>query len=136
MPFAFALEDATSPPSSPSFLGVVRLGTLRLVDRGNRLSWSSPVQGSNLNALRQFQIAQVNNLVHLYFVQVYFDELGQVLRQTDNFNFSHGVGNNTTLQFHGRSNIFVDEVQRYVNVDLVILVNAQEVGVGQQGLYG
>ena len=41
---------------------------------------------------------------------------------------------NAALELDGRCSFFVQEVQRYVNVDFVILVNAQEVSVGQQRL--
>ena len=114
---------------------VVRLGAFRLVDRGN---WQVVVfallQSGNFNAFRQFQVAQVNYLVHLDSGHVHFDELGQVLRQTDHFNFGHGVGDHATAFLDANAAVFVDEVQRYVNVNLVVLVNAQEVGVSQDGL--
>ena len=91
-------------------------------------------QGGNLDVFRQFQVAQVNYLVHLDSGHVHFDELGQVLRQTDHFNFVDLVVRYTAVELDSRCGVFVDEVQRYVDVDLVVLVNTQEVSVGQDRL--
>src|SRR5690554_3233830 len=115
------------------FLGVVRLGTLRLVDRGNRqVVVFALLQRRNTNAFRQFQVAQVNHLIHLYVRQVDFDEFRQVLRQTRNFNFRHQAESNATEGLDGRSGVFVEQVNRYLNNDFVVFVNALEVSVGQQ----
>ena len=76
----------------------------------------------------------MNYLVHLDSGHVHFDELGQVLRQTDHFYFVDLVVCHTALELDSRCAVFVDEVQRYVDVDLVILVDAQEVSVGQDRL--
>ena len=91
-------------------------------------------QGGNLDVFRQLQIAQVNYLVHLDTGHVDFDEFGQVLRQTDHFNFVDLVVRYAAVELDSRCGVFVDEVQRYVDVDLVVLVNAQEVSVGQDRL--
>src|SRR5690554_1196870 len=105
------------------------------MDRHNRqVVVFALLQRRNTNAFRQFQVAQVNHLIHLYVRQVDFDELRQVLRQTRNFNFRHQTESNATEGLDGRSGVFVEQVNRYLNKDFVVFVNALEVGVGQQRL--
>src|SRR5690606_18051907 len=92
------------------------------------------VEGAQLNTGRQFQVAQVQGLAQLQIGNIDFDEFRQVLRQTHDFNFSQQVGNDTAAHFHAYAGIFVEEVQRYVHVQLVGCINALEVHVNGVGL--
>ena len=69
-----------------------------------------------MNGLADFQIAQID-----------FDEGWQIGWQTGNFQFGDSVMNNT--RFLGRRSVFVDEVQRHLDVDLLVGVNTLEVNV-------
>ena len=130
-----AAGNASVENPAVAFFGVVGLGTARLVNSHNRqVVIFTLEQGGNLNVFRQIEIAQVKHLVHLDCGHVYFDELGQILRQTDHFYFVDLVVCHTALELDSRCAVFVDEVQRNVDVDLVILVDAQEVSVGQDRL--
>src|SRR5690606_41823535 len=108
-----------------------RSGILRLGSRGVRqVVVFALLQGRITIAFRQFQVAQVNYLIHFHVSQVDFDEFRQVLRQTRNFNFRHQAESNATEGLDGRSGVFVEQVNRYLNKDFVVFVNALEVGVG------
>ena len=92
------------------------------------------LQGAQLDTSRQFQVAQVQGLAQLQIGDVNLDELRQVLRQTHDFHFGQLVGDDTATYFYANAGVFVEEVQRYVHVQLVSCINALEVHVDGVGL--
>src|SRR5690606_6811264 len=86
-------------------------------------------QGHQLDAFRQLEVGQVNDLTDFDFRQVDFDEFRQVLRLAGNFDFGDGVGHFAALLLHTNGGGFVDEVQRNVGVQLLAGNDANEVSV-------
>src|SRR5690606_21651557 len=86
-------------------------------------------QGHQLDALRQLEVGQVNDLTDFNLGQVDFDEFRQVLRLAGNFDFVDGVGDFAALLLHANGGGFVDEVQRNVGAQLLAGNDTNEVGV-------
>src|SRR5690606_459424 len=79
--------------------------------------------------LRQLQVGQVQCLAHLQVLQVDFDEVGQILGQTADFNFRQVAEYHAAFLLDAYTDIFVGEVQGYLNGNLLTGNDALEVGV-------
>ena len=98
-------------------------------------------QGYQSHALGQLQIGQMNDAAELNLGHVDLDELGQILRQTGNFHFSHGVGNDTALLLDANAGFLVHEVQGNLDSHLVTgdytqKVNVHDARLGRVALHG
>src|SRR5690606_2883474 len=88
------------------------------------------------HAFRQLDVASVQNGTAFQSGKVNFDTLGQIGRQAGNFQFGDRVNNHGGRQFHSRRNVGVDEVQRHLGGDALVLGHALEVDVQNLLLVG
>src|SRR3990167_9286196 len=86
-------------------------------------------QCNQLDALRQLEVGQVDDLTDFNGSHVDFDEFRQVFRQAGNFDFDQGVGHFATLGLHANRGFLVEEVQGGVGSQFLAGDDADEVGV-------
>src|SRR5690606_36224245 len=85
--------------------------------------------GCKHNTLRQRDVGQVQRGARQQVDQVDFDELGQICRQADDFEFSHNVTDDRAAKLDGWRLLGIDEVQRHFGVQCLRSVNTLEVDV-------
>ena len=81
--------------------------------------------GNQLDTLRQIELGKVNAVADLQGAEVNFDEARKVSCEAVNVDFSHDVVNEAAVELDARSDFFVDEVQRHLDVDFVRGIDAQ-----------
>src|SRR5688572_8606706 len=85
------------------------------------------LQLGDLDARRQLDVRQVDDVADRQVRQVDFDELRQILRQAAHFDFVELVRHDDVSGLAGRRLLFVEEVQRHGDADRLVLVHALEV---------
>ena len=86
-------------------------------------------QLNEFNAFRQLDFRQVNCMADFQITQINFNELRQIFRQAADFCFVHGVCYQTAADLDARSNLFVDEVEWHLDVNLLGGADALKVDV-------
>src|SRR5690606_24765294 len=80
-------------------------------------------------AFRQLHVGDVEHGTGGQLSQIHFDALGQVTRQAGDFDFGGRVRDHCAVKLHGRRDVAVDEVQRYLGGDALGFAHALEVDV-------
>ena len=89
-----------------------------------------------LDPLGQFELGNVKVFADLEAADVHFDKLGQVLRQAVNVDFGQDVVHQAARQLDAGGDVFVDEVERHLDVQFVGGVDPLEIHMQDQGLVG
>ena len=89
-----------------------------------------------LDALRQLQVQDVDRMADGQLPHVDLDEPRQVVRQAGDVELVEDVVRHPALLLHAGRRLGVDEVQRHLHVDLLVLGDALEVDVLHMPLPG
>jgi hypothetical protein len=82
-----------------------------------------------LDALRQLQLLDVDRVADGEMAHVHLDERRQVVRQAGDVELVEHVVGDAALLLHAGRQLGVDEVQRHLHVDLLVLGDALKVDV-------
>src|SRR5690606_13468001 len=91
-------------------------------------------EGDAGHAFRQLEVGDVQRFAHVQVLDVYLDVLGQVFRQTGNFEFGQDVHDLAAALFHAHGSGFVQDVYRHLHGDQLVGLYALEVRVDQTRL--
>ena len=86
-------------------------------------------EGNRGHAFGQGDVGQVNDLADFHLEHIDFDVLGDLRWKTLDFDVRFLVLDDTALGLHAVGLLFVDEVDWYVDLDGLVLIDAQKVRV-------
>jgi hypothetical protein len=125
------LPAAAIANADPKLLGSFAFSSFNSAALGNHTDDNRVIGGmqQRLDAGRQNQLGNVDAFANLQGADINGDEFRQILGQTVNFQLGHDVIDQTVGELDARCGVFVNEVERHLDVQFVGGINALEVNV-------